>query len=160
MAENTFKSNSFKKPEKEKKSKSKSKSWFSFEFFKDPRFSLAAGFFLIIVSLYLFTAFLSYLFTGKADQSVVEALWNTDIIESGKEAENWLGLYGAVTSHYMIFRWLGISAFFMPPMFFFLGFRMVFLEGNIFIERSAFSSHLHFLPSAGGSKHPLLAVKC
>jgi len=126
MAENTFKSNSFKKPEKEKKPRSKSKSWFSFEFFNDPRFSLAVGFFLIIVSLYLFTAFLSYLFTGKADQSVVEALWSTDLIESGREAENWLGLYGAVTSHYMIFRWLGISAFFVPPLLFFLGFRMVF----------------------------------
>src|SRR6478736_1378507 len=118
MAENTFKSNSFKKPDKEKKPRNKSKSWFSFEFFNDPRFPLAVGFFLIIVSLYLFT--------GKADQSVVEALWNTDLIESGKEAENWLGLYGAVTSHYMIFRWLGISAFFMPPLFFFLGFKLVF----------------------------------
>lgn len=126
MAENTFKSNSFKKPEKEKRSRSKSKSWFSFEFFRDPRFPLAVGFFLIIVSLYLFTAFLSYLFTGKADQSVVEALWNTDLLDSGKEAENWLGLYGAVTSHYMIFRWLGISGFFMPPLLFFLGFKLVF----------------------------------
>ncbi|MBS1506711.1 MAG: DNA translocase FtsK 4TM domain-containing protein [Bacteroidetes bacterium] len=126
MAENTFKSNSFKKPEKEKKAKPKSKSSFNFEFFKDPRLPLAAGFFLIIVALYLFTAFLSYLFTGKADQSVVEALWKTDLLESGKEAENWLGLYGAVTAHYMIFRWLGISAFFMPPLFFFLGFKMVF----------------------------------
>jgi len=126
MAENTFKSNSFKKPEKEKKPRGKSKAWLSFEFFKDPRFPLAVGFFLIIASLYLFTAFLSYLFTGKADQSVVEALWNTPLIDSGKEAENWLGLYGAVTSHYMIFRWLGISAFFMPPLLFFLGFKLVF----------------------------------
>src|SRR5258706_781182 len=126
MAENTFKSNTFKKPEREKKPRSKSKSWFSFEFFSDPRFSLALGFFLIIVSLFLFTAFLSYLFTGKADQSVVEALWNTALLDSGKDAQNWLGLYGAVTSHYMIFRWLGISAFFMPPLLFFLGFRLVF----------------------------------
>ncbi len=127
MAENTFKSNTFKKPEKEKRAKAgKSKSRFSFEFFKDPRFTLALGFFLIIVSLYLVTAFISYLFTGKADQSVVEALGNTDLIESGKEAENWLGLYGAITSHFMIFRWLGVSGFFMPPLLFFLGFRMVF----------------------------------
>src|SRR5258706_15355825 len=126
MAENTFKSNSFKKPEKEKRSKSRSKSWFSFEFFSDPRFPLAVGFFLIIISVVLFNGFLSYLFTGKADQSVVEALWNTDLLDSGKDAENWLGLYGAVTSHYMIFRWLGISAFFMPPLLFFLGFKLVF----------------------------------
>src|SRR5690349_17714531 len=111
MAENTYKSNTFKKPEKEKKSKGKSKSKFNFGFFKDPRFHLAFGFLLLIVSIYLFAAFLSYLFTGKADQSVVEALGNSELVASGKEAENWLGLGGAIASHYLIFRWLGISAF-------------------------------------------------
>jgi len=127
MAENTYKSNTFKKPEKEKKVKStKSKSRFNFDFFKDPRFILAIGFFLLIASLYLFTAFLSYLFTGKADQSVIQALWDTNIVESGKEADNWLGLYGAITSHFLIWKWLGISAFFIPPLLFLLGFKLVF----------------------------------
>ena len=127
MAENTYKSNTFKKPEKEKKGKSpKSKFKYSFSFFQDPRFALASGFFLIIVALYLFTAFVSYLFTGKADQSVVEALWSTNLLESGREAENWLGLYGAVTSHYLVFKWLGISAFFAPPLLFLVGFKLVF----------------------------------
>ncbi|MBI3481847.1 MAG: DNA translocase FtsK 4TM domain-containing protein, partial [Bacteroidetes bacterium] len=126
MAENTFKTNTFKKPEKEKKAKSGKKSSFSFGFFKDPRFILTIGFFLIIVSLFLLTAFVSYIFTGKADQSVIEALTDTSLVDSGKDASNWLGLYGAITSHYMIFRWLGISAFFMPPLLFFLGFRLVF----------------------------------
>jgi S-DNA-T family DNA segregation ATPase FtsK/SpoIIIE len=127
MAENTYKSNTFKKPEKEKKGKSpKSKFKFSFSFFQDPRFTLASGFFLIIVALYLFTAFVSYLFTGKADQSVVEALWSTNLLESGREAENWLGLYGAITSHYSVFKWLGISAFFAPPLLFLVGFKLVF----------------------------------
>ncbi len=126
MAENTFKSNTFKKPEKEKKAKSaKSKFKFEFSFFKDPRFGLALGFFLLIVSLFLFTAFLSYLFTGKADQSVVES-WIGHIVESGQEAENWLGLIGAVISHYLVFKWMGISTFFIPPLLFFLGFRLVF----------------------------------
>ena len=127
MAENTFKTNTFKKPEKEKKAKpGKSKSRFSFDFFKDPRFILAIGFFLIIISFYLFTAFVSYIFTGKADQSVIEALGDTNVVDSGKETSNWLGLWGAITSHFMIFRWLGISAFFMPPLLFFLGFKLVF----------------------------------
>ncbi|HNV29443.1 MAG TPA: DNA translocase FtsK 4TM domain-containing protein, partial [Cyclobacteriaceae bacterium] len=76
--------------------------------------------------LYLFTAFLSYLFTGKADQSVIQALWDTNIVESGKEADNWLGLYGAITSHFLIWKWLGISAFFIPPLLFLLGFKLVF----------------------------------
>jgi len=127
MAENTYKSNTFKKPEKEKRSKSsKSGSRFSFAFFKDPRLHLAAGFFLLIGSLFLFTAFLSYLFTGKADQSVIEAIGETDIIESGKETQNWLGYAGAFVAHYSIFRWFGISGFFIPPMLFLIGFRMVF----------------------------------
>ena len=127
MAENTYKSNTFKKPEKEKRSKAgKGGSRFNLDFFRDPRLHLAAGFFLLITSLFLFIAFVSYLFTGKADQSVVEALGNTTLVESGKEADNWLGLYGAVTSHYFIFRWFGISGFFIPPLLFLIGFRMVF----------------------------------
>lgn len=58
MAENSYKSNTFKKPEKEKKGKS-GKSGSAFGFFKDPRFHLAGGFFLLITSLFLFTAFVS-----------------------------------------------------------------------------------------------------
>jgi S-DNA-T family DNA segregation ATPase FtsK/SpoIIIE len=126
MAENTYKSNTFKKPEKEKKSKGKSKSRFNLDFFRDPRFQLALGFFLLVLSLYLFTAFVSYLFTGKADQSVVEGLGEGSVLDSGKETDNWLGLYGAISSHYFIFRWLGISAFFIPPLLFLIGFKTVF----------------------------------
>ncbi len=134
MAENTFKANTVKKPEKEKPEKEKKervkaekpKSKLNLGFFKDPRFILATGFFLIITSFYLFVAFFSYLFTGKADQSVIEALGNSTLMESGKEAENWLGLYGAITSHFFIFRWMGISAFLLPPLLFLVGFKMVF----------------------------------
>ena len=125
MAQNTYKSNTFKKPEKEKKGKSSSKTKISLGFLKDPRFKLAIGFFLMIAGIYLFLALLSYLFTGQADQSVVEA-HDASVIESGKEAANWLGLYGAITSHYFIFRWFGISAFFIPPLLFIIGFKIVF----------------------------------
>jgi S-DNA-T family DNA segregation ATPase FtsK/SpoIIIE len=125
MAQNTYKSNTFKKSEKEKKGKS-SKKKFNFAFLKDPRMKLAVGFFLMIASTYLFLALLSYLLTGKADQSVVEALHDSTLLESGKEVENWLGLYGAVTSHYFIFRWFGVAAFFLPPLLFVLGFKIVF----------------------------------
>ena len=124
MAQNTYKSNTFRKPEKEKKGKSSSK--FKFTFYKDPRLKLALGFFLMIVGLYLFLAMLSYLFTWRADESVVQAMRDTSLSESGHEVENWLGLYGAVGSHYMIFRWFGIAAFFIPPVLFFFGFKIVF----------------------------------
>ena len=121
-----YKSNTFKKPEKEKKSKSKSKSRFNLDFFRDPRFHLALGFFLLVVAFFLFTAFISYLFTGKADQSVIEGLSESPVVESGKETDNWLGFAGAFVSHYFIFRWFGISAFFIPPLLFLLGFKTVF----------------------------------
>jgi len=135
MAENTYKSNSFKKPEKEKKSKgAKTKTRFNFDFLNDPRLRLTAGFFLLITAIYLFIAFLSYLFTGKTDQSLfftgTEDLGIIDtfsqIRDSGLSAENWFGHIGALTSHYFVFKWLGISAFFIPPLLFLLGFRMVF----------------------------------
>jgi len=126
MAQNTYKSNTFKKPEKEKKGKSSAKTKLSLGFFKDPRFKLAIGFFLMITSVFLFLSLLSYLFTGQADQSVVDAPSDASLIESGKEATNWLGLYGAITSHYFIFRWFGISAFFIPPLLFIIGFKVVF----------------------------------
>jgi DNA segregation ATPase FtsK/SpoIIIE, S-DNA-T family len=129
MAENTYKSNTFKKPEKEKKSKKAAiepdkKPFFSFT--KDPRVVLALGFVLIVSSLFLFTSFLSYLFTGKADQSVIEALAVDSILEAGLEADNWLGLWGAIVSHAFIFRWFGIAAFFIPPILFLAGFRLSF----------------------------------
>jgi len=134
MAENTYKSNTFKKPEKEKEKEKKSKKSSAtesekkpfFAFVKDPRFILAMGFMLMISSIFLFTALLSYLFTGKADQSVIEALASDTLLEAGREADNWLGLWGAIVSHAFIFRWFGIAAFFIPPILFIGGFRLVF----------------------------------
>jgi DNA segregation ATPase FtsK/SpoIIIE, S-DNA-T family len=125
MAQNTYKSNTFKKSEKEKKGRS-SKNRFSLDFLRDPRLKLAAGIFMMIAGVYIFLALFSYLFTGRADYSVVEQLGDASIIDSGKEAENWLGLYGAITSHYFIFRWFGIAAFFIPPILFVVGFKLVF----------------------------------
>jgi DNA segregation ATPase FtsK/SpoIIIE, S-DNA-T family len=126
MAQNSYKSNTFKKPEKEKKGKASKSARFSFAFIKDPRFKLATGFFLMIVGIFLFLSMFSYLFTGKADQSVVEATQDSALVESGREIHNWLGLWGAVTSHYFIFRWFGIAGFFLPPLAFLVGFKIIF----------------------------------
>ena len=123
MAQKTYKSNKYKRA---KKSPNKKKSPTPPGFYKDRRFHLASGFFLIILSFYLFTAFLSFLWTGKADQSVVEAVFETNIKTSGLEAENWLGLIGAMASHLFIFRWFGIASILIPPLLFATGFKIVF----------------------------------
>src|SRR5690606_5310405 len=122
MAKNTYKSNNFKKTKTEKKKLPR----FRVSFYKDRKFHLAFGFFLLALSIYLLTAFISYLFTGKADQSLIEAFLETDIKTSGLETENWLGVIGAYVSHYFIFVWFGIAAFFIPPLLFILGSKIVF----------------------------------
>ncbi|WP_347158250.1 FtsK/SpoIIIE family DNA translocase [Pontibacter chitinilyticus] len=95
-------------------------------FLKDKRFKLFIGFTLLLLSFFLTIAFVSYLFTGPADQSVVESVNGTGLKESGQEAENWLGLFGAWVSHLFIYDWLGIGAFFVIPVLFFAGLRIVF----------------------------------
>lgn len=132
MATNSYKNktNSYKKKENGKKEVRKEGRKFRFNlklrFIKDRRLHLAFGLFMLISSLYLFTAFFSYLFTGRADQSVIEAVPETGMRVSGLETENWLGLFGAWISHYFIFMWFGVSAFFAPPLLFIYGYWIVF----------------------------------
>lgn len=123
MAKNSYKSNTFKSSEKKKRVSFQLKAP---AFLKDQRFHLAFGFFLLISSFFLGIAFISYLFTGKADQSVVEAVSESGVIASGRDAKNWLGFYGAYVSHYFIFHWFGLAAFFTPPLLFVLGYKLAF----------------------------------
>jgi S-DNA-T family DNA segregation ATPase FtsK/SpoIIIE len=138
MAENTYK-NTFKKSSK--KVEKEPMKW-RLDFIHDKRFQLVSGFFLIILSIYFLTAFCSYLFTGKTDQSVVEAINETGWIQSGLEADNWLGAYGAMISHYFIFQWFGLGAFLIPPFLFVLGYRVVFKK--ILVSGSAALSFVLF----------------
>jgi len=105
MTKNTYK----------KKEKTKKRLKFEFSFFNDRKFQIAFGLALLLISFFLLVSFISYLFTGKADQSVVEAFTQTQVKESGKEVLNWFGLIGAVTAHYFIFLWFGIISLIIPP---------------------------------------------
>lgn len=138
MAKNTYKSNTFKN-NKQEKAPSKGfnlKARLSPTFLKDRRFQLTLGLFLLLVSLFVFVSCVSYLFTGKADQSVVESAGVDGIIVSGKEAANWMKLWGAYASHYLIFKWFGIAAFLVPPFLFILGYKVVFGKALINITRA------------------------
>ncbi|MFN3404932.1 MAG: DNA translocase FtsK 4TM domain-containing protein [Cytophagaceae bacterium] len=138
MAENTYK-----KPKKEKsKKKSSQKKYLAF--LSDSRFKLAFGFFLQIFAFALLIAFTSYLFTGANDQSVVEALFQTNITESGKETQNWLGLIGALLSYIFLFKWFGIASFLFVPIIFHIGFRVVFQKSLFNLKKFSLLS-LFFL---------------
>ncbi|MDX5345635.1 MAG: DNA translocase FtsK 4TM domain-containing protein, partial [Hymenobacteraceae bacterium] len=103
-------------------------------FFKDRRIQLFAGFFFLLLSLYLTIAFVSYLFTGPADQSVVEALDNTAVKEAAQESENWLGLLGAWLANLFIYEWFGIAAFCIIPVSFFFGYKILFRKSPVSVS--------------------------
>lgn len=144
MAKNTYKTNTVKGKEKGKKEGKKFRLNLRFDFLKDRRLQLAFGFFLLISALYLFTAFFSYIFTGRADQSVIEAAAETGLRASGAETENWLGLFGAWTSYFFIFKWFGLSAFFVPPLLFIIGY-WVLTRKKLISPYAAFTFSFFFM---------------
>ena len=129
MAKNTFKN-------KKRKKREYKLPGFNLEFLSDRRFQLTVGLLFLAASLFLLTAFISYVFTGKADQSIIGSVLNTGIKESGLEAENWLGLFGAISAHYFMFLYFGVASFLTPPLLFLIGFKIVFKKEILSIPRS------------------------
>ncbi|PIB36389.1 cell division protein FtsK [Reichenbachiella sp. 5M10] len=131
MAKNTYKNQT--KEKKEFKLPT-----FSIGFLADRRLHLSLGFLALISSLFLLTAFFSYLFTGKADQSIIGHVIDTGVKASGQEADNWLGLFGAYASHYFIYQYFGIASFLIPPFLFLIGYKTVFRREILPISKSFF----------------------
>ena len=97
----------------------------------DRRFQLFVGFTLLVAALYLAGAFVSYLFTGHADQSVVENLSGRSVRDAGAESTNLLGVLGATVSQAFLYDWFGIASFVLLPVIFFLGYRIVFRRAPV-----------------------------
>lgn len=107
------------KVEKEEKPKTKRTT--------DPRFVKITGLLLLLLSLYLFVAFFSYLFTWKEDQSVVgDANLGIVFDAANHKVENWLGILGAMVSHLFLYRWFGVSSFLFAFCSFLIGYRLLF----------------------------------
>lgn len=78
----------------------------------DERVPKLIGILNLFLSLYLFIAFTSYLFTWRVDQDkVLRFSWGL-LLESGMEMANWLGRLGAIVSN-MFFYWgFGLPSYF------------------------------------------------
>ena len=92
------------------------------------RLNLTVGSLLILMSIYLILAFMSYLFTWKADQDLVVNspffgfVFNTEEVDLG----NHLGKLGAWVSHLFIYEWFGLASFLFPVIFLMLGVFLIF----------------------------------
>ncbi|MCR9017128.1 FtsK/SpoIIIE family DNA translocase [Aquiflexum gelatinilyticum] len=136
MASNTPKTNTFRnKGDTKPKAQESTSGKFSLAFAKDKRIPLAIGIILMSFSVFLFFAFLSYIFSGKADQSLVVSEMEEGIRTTASEARNWLGLFGAKMSDIFIRKWFGLAAFLLPPYLFFLGFKMAFKKSLVSLSR-------------------------
>jgi S-DNA-T family DNA segregation ATPase FtsK/SpoIIIE len=92
------------------------------ELLDDNRFKLTAGLITVVFSFVLFASFFSYFWSGKADQSTVESLWRVSLSDSGREVQNWMGIFGAVLAYFFIFKWFGIGSFLLIPLLFRFGY--------------------------------------
>lgn len=96
-----------------------------FEIIKDSRVKLLFGLFLIGFALFLFLAFISFLFTWKTDQSFE---WSSAFSSSEIRVLNWSGKTGAYFSNLLINKWFGIASFFIPILLLLIGLRMLNLK--------------------------------
>lgn len=95
-------------------------------------FSLLAGLFIALFTLYVFFASISYFFTGDADQSVIEHYFS-DFADGDKgiAVENWLGFVGALTAYQFMHNGFGIAGLFVLPVLFLLGLKIAG-RGDVF----------------------------
>lgn len=98
------------------------------EVVKDERTMKILGAVSLLVSLFLFVAFTSYLFTWQEDQDMVQ-LWRTQLFSlQDVKANNLLGYIGAFVAYQMMFNGFGIAAYLFCTFFFVLGVNLFFTK--------------------------------
>ncbi len=103
-----------KKEPLDKKTNSKTKAEKSWEITKQHKIVL--GSLLILFSVALLVAFISFYIHGQADQSAVAEL--TDRTET---VQNWLGKFGAFLAEIIVYKGFGIASFLFVRLFFLTG---------------------------------------
>ena len=112
------------KKKKEKKSQKSSSlsSILSFDkIFHNETLNFTLGIALALVAVFLSLAFVSYLSTGAADQSLIEDPREGEILNQNHEFTNTCGSFGAWCSWYFIKRCFGLPAFLIPLFLLLLG---------------------------------------
>ncbi len=96
--------------------------------FDSKRFKVILGSTMTLLSIYLFLACLSYLFTWTEDQDRILQRSFVDYIFDTTEApvQNWLGKFGAWTSHLLIYRLFGVTSFGICFLLLISGIRILF----------------------------------
>ena len=86
-------------------------------------FSFCVGLLIGVVALFMLVSFVSYLFTGEADYSLLEN--HTDIMNSGLRYKNVCGSWGANVAYFFLNDMFGLASFIMLPYMIILAMRMM-----------------------------------
>lgn len=81
--------------------------------FRDETVHFVIGLMLVIFSVYLLLAFMSFFFTGAADQSILDSGNAQDLASTTNGVKNYAGSRGAQLASYLINDCFGISSFFI-----------------------------------------------
>lgn len=91
-----------------------------FILYKTERAQKIVGLLLVLVSVYLTIAFISYFSTWQIDQDKV--LGNrADLFLPDTKVQNWLGKIGALVSHFFMYKAFGTASFILVPVLFIFG---------------------------------------
>ena len=98
------------------------------EVVKDERTSKIAGAICLLIAIFLFVAFTSYLFTWQEDQDMVQ-LWRTQLFSTNDvKVNNLLGYLGAFIAYQIMFNGFGVAAYLFCTFFFVLGVNLFFTK--------------------------------
>jgi S-DNA-T family DNA segregation ATPase FtsK/SpoIIIE len=94
-------------------------------FFESRQNQTIIGLFIALFAIFLFIAFISYLFNWQQDQSQLSSF-----SDKNTTVKNLLGKIGASISHFFIYKNFGIAAIYLPILLFFSGV-FVFLNAGL-----------------------------
>ncbi len=94
-------------------------------FFGGETFQFVIGVCIFMFAAYSFLAFLSFFFTGDADQSKLENLTFIELSSVKPQVSNWAGHYGAFLANLCINKGIGISAFMLCVFLFATGIKLM-----------------------------------
>ena len=101
-----------KKTDKETEPKKISKNRFT-TFFKSETIHFVIGLISVIFSVYLLLAFISFFFTGAADQSILDNQQPGELMQTTNHVKNYAGARGAQLAEFLINECFGIAACFI-----------------------------------------------
>ena len=94
-------------------------------FYKNEQTQKAIGLFVLLISFFLFIAFVSYLTTWEIDQDK-DLGTVADLFSPNIKVQNWLGKIGALTSYLIIYRTFGLATFILIPILCMIGIRKLY----------------------------------